>query len=256
MKSRIKPSPSRPQERFLAVAGVLFVLQAGLIFLFGDHSRPQQPPAGPSVRFRAFSAPMSEDQLLEQFFAGDPAVFPLPNVHGFSGRGWLNQPPITCQPENQLEPPAWLNLDASRLAANFPALPSNPEPFASALGEQQARHLEPWPVFLPPETISIQSVFRLEGGLVDRLLGAPPSLLVWTNAQPLRKTVVQIAVNPAGEIIAARLNELSDLAEADADALAKARNLRFSPRATRVTQWGEAVFQWQTTAPAAPGPLK
>jgi hypothetical protein len=125
-----------------------------------------------------------------------------------------------------------------------------------ALVEPQFRRHEPWPVFLPPEIIPTQSVFQLESGLADRLLGAAPALRVWTNAQPLRKTVVQIAVNPAGEVVAARLEERCDLEEADADALAKARHLRFSARAAQGTQWGAAVFQWQTAAPAPAGPLK
>ena len=40
------------------------------------------------------------------FFASDPAVFPLPSRHGFSGRAWMDEPPAQYQSTNQLEAPA------------------------------------------------------------------------------------------------------------------------------------------------------
>jgi hypothetical protein len=256
MKSEIKECSSWTRGRFLGVVGVLFVLQAGLIFLFGDHSQSQPWLSPRSVRFRALGASVSEDQLMRQFFVGDPAVFPLPNPHGFSGRDWLDQQPPEYQSENQIEPPIWLNLDTTRLGTNFPILPSGAEPILSGLTDQQARHDEPLPDFLAPEMIPTQSVFRLDGGLSERLLGAAPALRNWPSPQLLTNSAVQIAVDPAGEVVATRLDARCGWAEADAEALAKARALRFRPSPSAGTRWGEAVFQWQTTAPAGADPLK
>jgi hypothetical protein len=201
-------------------------------------------------------ASVTEDQLMRQYFVGDPAVFPLPNPHGFSGRGWMDQQPLAYQPESQLEPPGWLLLNTARLGTNFPILPQSSEPILLDLAQQRARREEPLPLFLAPEMIATQSVFRLEGGLSDRLLGAAPVLISWPSAQLLTNSTVQIAVNPSGDVVAARLNARSGWEAADADALAKARALRFRPSSSAVLQWGEAVFQWQTIELAGAGPLK
>jgi hypothetical protein len=256
MKNAVQQASSWTRGRFFGIMGVLFVLQAGLIILFGDRSRPLPPWSAPSVRFRALGASVSEDQLLRQFFVGDPAVFSLPTRHGFSGRGWLDQRPLEYQPENQLEPPKWLPLDMALLGANFPVHRPGSEPILAALAETKARYEEPLPDFLTPETIPTQSVFRLEGALRDRLLGAGPSLRAQPSEKLLTNSVVQIAVDPAGEVVAARLDASCGSPEADADAAAQARALRFRPFPSAGMQWGEAVFQWQTTEPAPAGPLK
>jgi hypothetical protein len=256
MKSMIKESASLTRRRFLGVVGALFVLQAGLLFLFGDHSRRQPQSSRTSVHFRALGASVGENELLRQYFVGDPAVFPLPNSHGFSGRGWMGQRPLEYQFENQLEAPIWLTNDTARLGIDFPVLPSDSEAIVAGLTEQQDRQDEPLPPFLAPEMIQTQSVFRLEGGLRDRLLGAALVLTTWPSLQLLTNSDVQIAVDSNGEVVITRLEARCGLAEADADALAKARALRFRPSRSAGTRWGEAVFQWQTIEPAVASPLK
>jgi len=264
--------------RFLGVVGILFLLQAGLIYLFGDHSRPLPPLSAPSVRFRDLGASVSEDQLLRQFFVADPAVFPLPNPHGFSGRGWLNQRPRATNAGIQIEAPIWLEFDTARTGTHFPVLPasyfrfvlsledrlgtnfpvhsSGSDSILSGLAEQRSRQEEPLPGFLAPEIMPTQSVFRLEGGLNDRLLGAGPELRAWSSEKLLTNSLVQIAVDSMGEVVAARLTGRCGLPEADADAVAKAGALRFRPSPSAATRWGQAVFQWQTTEQPATGPPK
>jgi len=256
MRSALKECSYWTRGRFLAVAGILFVLQAGMIFLFGDHSQPLAKLPPRFVRFRALGGSVSENELMRQYFVGNPAVFPLPNPHGFSARAWLEQQPPAYQSASQLEAPEWLNLDSNRLGTNFPLLPPGFQPVLLDLAEQQARHHEPLPHFLAPEMIATQSVFRLEGGLSDRLLGAALVLKSWPSPLLLTNSAVQIAVSPAGEVVVTRLDARSGSDEADAEALAKARALRFRPAPSSGTRWGEAVFQWQTIPPAAAGPLK
>jgi hypothetical protein len=255
MKNALPPS-SWTRRRFLGAIGSLFVLQAGLILLFGERSRPRPALSAPSVRICALDASVNEDELLRQFFVGDPAVFCLPSHHGFSGRGWLDQRPLEYQSENQLEPPQWLPLDAKLLGANFPAPQAGSETMLTGLAEPQARREDPLPDFLTPEILPTQSVFHLEGGLKERLLGAGPSLGAQPSEKLLTNSIVQIAVDPAGEVVSARLDAFCGSPAADAEAVAKARALRFRPIRKAGTQWGEAVFQWHTIEPVAASPPK
>jgi TonB family protein len=67
----------------------------------------------------------------------------------------------------------------------------------------------------------------------------------------LTNSVVQLAVDSTGEVIAARLEGSCGLSEADAEAVAKARALRFRPLPSAGTKWAKAIFQWQTIEPAS-----
>lgn len=242
--------------RFLAAIGVLAVLQAGLIFLFGERARPPALSSAPAIRFRALDASVNENELLRRFFVGDPAVFSLPNHHGFSGRSWLDQRPLEYQAEKQLEPPQWLPLDTTRLGTNFPVGRIGSSPIPTGLTEPAARHVEAWPEFLTPEIIPTQSVFRVQGPLRERLVGAGPALAAQPSDKLLTNSIVQIAVDSAGDVVAARLDASCGSPNADAEAVEKARALRFRPARSAGTQWAEAVFQWQTTEPPAAGPPK
>jgi hypothetical protein len=239
--------------RFLGVVGCLFALQAGLIALFGARAarRVEAPP--PSTQFRAVGAVMSQEQLRRLFFASDPAVFPLPSSHGFSGRAWMDQPPAQYHSTNQLEAPLWLALDAAQLGT-APAILNNENGITPlTLAQLDMPQLEPLPAFLLPEIIPTQSVFRIEGELAQRLLDPAPELHAWPSAQLLTNTVVQIAVNRDGDVMAARLLTRCGSADADGDAVAKAMALRFRPSADARTLWAQAVFHWQTTIPPAAG---
>jgi TonB family protein len=271
MNSTAKDCFSWSPKTFWGMVGALFIIQVGLILLFSDRSRSQPPLPSVSVDYRALGASVSEDQLVREFFVSDPAVFPLPNPHGFSGRGWLNQSPLAYKDKIRLEPEISLDLTnlftgpaslsrfvlnlVSGFGTNFPAVLGAAEPTLSGMAEQQARREEPFPVFLAPEVIPTQSVLRMEGGLSDRLLESP-KLRTWPSDNLLTVTVVQIAVNSLGEVLAASLDASSGLAEADAEAVAAARTLRFRPSRMAGTIWGQAVFRWQTTEPAVAGPAK
>ncbi|HUD46547.1 MAG TPA: hypothetical protein VMR33_06940 [Candidatus Baltobacteraceae bacterium] len=255
MNGHTQEFPVWTRGRFLGIVAMFFVLQAGLIALFGARSvRPAAAPP-PSTQFRAVAASMSEEQLRRLFFASDPAVFPLPNPHGFSGRAWMDQPPPQYHSTNQLEPPLWLALDAVRLGTGPADLDNASGAAPLSLPQLPIPQADPLPVFLSPVIIPTQSVFRIQGELAARLLGPPPALNAWpsTTKKLLTNTVVQIAVNQAGDVMAARLLTRSGSPDADGDAVAKAWALRFQPSADALTLWAQAVFRWQTTFPAAAG---
>ena len=89
-----------------------------------------------------------------------------------------------------------------------------------------------------------------QGPLAGRQLNAPSVLPAQTNALLLSNTVVQIAVDSAGQVISARLLDRSGSVDADGYALVQARNLRFRPSPGPVPVWGNAVIEWQTLAPS------
>lgn len=242
--------------RFWRVVGVLCVVQAGLILLFaGREHRPSRVAAAPG-HFRLLGTPLTADQLSKTFFAIDPTVFPLPSLHGFSERAWLRLPARQFEAPSETEAPAWLTLDAARLGSDFPPLNRAKSGLPFGLADQGGPELEPWPVFLTPEPVRTQSLFEIKGELAGRQLNAPAELPAETNAQLLAKSVVQIAVDSAGQVIAARLLARSGSADADSNALDQARGLRFRPAPSPTPVWGKAVFEWQTVEPTNAGPAR
>jgi TonB family protein len=229
-------------------------VQAGLILLFaGRAQRPSRMARAPG-HFRLLGEPMTADQLSKTFFAIDPTVFPLPSLHGFSERAWMSLSARPFDAPGEMEAPAWLTLDSARLGTDLPALnqAKSALPFGST--DPSGPELEPWPVFLAPEPVRTQSRFEIQGELAGRQLNAPAELPAETNAQLLAKSVVQIAVDSAGQVIAARLLARSGSAEADSKALDQSRRLRFRPVSSPTLVWGKAVVEWQTVEPTNAGP--
>jgi len=232
--------------RFLSVAGVVFALQAGLILLFAerDHSVSHMAPA--PGHFRLLGTAMTQDQLSKRFFAIDPTVFPLPSQHGFSERAWLRLKQYEVPAETEAR--AWLTNDPALLGTNFP-LNRSKSLLPFGLADHDGADLEPWPAFLAPEPFKTQSRLEVRGELTERQLNTPTQLRAWPagpNAQLLSDSVVQIAVDSAGRVVAARLLARSGSVDADTNALAEARRLRFWPVPSPTPVWGKAVFAWQT----------
>jgi TonB family protein len=238
------------------LAAALLALQVALLMVFAERSSPAKAPAPLPTRFLALDSPMHEQQLLTTFFAGDPSVFARPSRHGFSGRAWLSQPPPNYHPSNRLEAPVWLELDVSRLGTvSLPDLGRALEPLLLDLAGPGASSLEPLPVFLPPPIAQTQSVLRLRGDLRLRLT-SPVSLPPQPSAQLLTNTVVELAIDPAGNVLAHRLLARSGSAAADDAALAVAKALRFRPSAQAGAAWGEAIFEWHTIQDTNTAPPK
>jgi hypothetical protein len=241
-------------RRFWAMAGVFCLAQTGLIVLFASREQPRPITASEPGNFRLMGMPLTAGQLTKTFFAIDPTVFPLPGRHGFSQRAWLHRPMEQFEVPSEMEPPAWLALDAGRLGADFAPLSLAQSALPFDLKDQNASELEPWPVFLAPEQFRTQSAFEIRGELADRQLNAPLQLPVETNTELLSNSVVQIAVDSAGQVVAARLLAQSGSVDADNTALDKARSLRFRPAPSPGPVWGKAVFEWQTVGTNNPSP--
>ena len=254
----MKRPPAEPAQwtrgRFLGLVGVLFVLQAGLILLFAEREQSSSHVVPPPGHFGLVRMPLTADQLSKKFFASDPTVFSLPNLHGFSERAWLRPAAQQFEMPSETEAPAWLTNDAVQLGTNFPQLSGAKSVQPFGLPAQRGPDSEPWPAFLSPEVIKTQSILEIEGDLAGRPFNTPAGLPAWPSAQLLANSVVQIAVDSAGQVIAARLLARSGSTDADTNALDKARNLRFRPASSPAPVWGNAVFEWQTVEPTNASP--
>ncbi len=112
---------------------------------------------------------------------------------------------------------------------------------------------------IPNEPFANQSHLHVEGELASRRLVAPLELRRWPSRELLSHTVVQAVVDADGYVLAATLLAESGSPEADADALRQASGVRFEPlRQPRKTLdsdrglgWGELIFEWVTSPPAA-----
>lgn len=245
MKPPLTELPGWTRKRFWGVVSALFIAQAGLILLFAERGPGGSHTVPAPVHFRLVQTPMSADQLTSTFFAIDPTVFALANVHGFSERAWLRLPGLDLDAPGETDAPAWLQVDSSRLGTNFSQVARMESPLPFGLPDNTDEELEPWPVTLVPDTIQTRSSFKIRDKLARRQL-ASPYLRNWASAQLLSNSVVQIAVDSAGQVVAAHLLGRSGLVDADTNALDEARRLRFRPAPPAAPVWGRAIFAWQT----------
>jgi hypothetical protein len=255
-----KTKPGWSRGRFWGFMGALLALQAGLILLFaGRGQRTAAIPAATSY-FGVLGTPLTTGQLSQMFFALDPTVFPWPGRHGFSGRAWLLPSDQKFEAFNETVGPAWLALNTARLGTNFSQINSTGSLLPFEMMDGNDPELEPWPSSLPAEITRVQSRCEIQGELARRQLTSPPELGAWPpgrGALVLTNSTVQIAVDSAGQVVAARLLAPSGSIDADTNALASAWNLRFRPVPVSRPVWGKAVFEWQTVARtnAASAPL-
>ena len=102
----------------------------------------------------------------------------------------------------------------------------------------------------PPEVSEANRSLRSKAKLADRQLNAPVELPAETNAQLLSNSVVQIAVDSAGQVVAARLLAAVGFGGGGREGGGnRAWQLRFRPVSLQAPVWGEAVFEWQTAEP-------
>lgn len=103
-------------------------------------------------------------------------------------------------------------------------------------------------------------MLRLGEGLIGWRAELSVALPAWTNTQLLASTVVQVLVNPQGQVLSATLEPPgSGLPAADQEALRLVRQARFvtppdQPVSTPL-HWGRVEFVWHTVAPASESPL-
>ena len=118
------------------------------------------------------------------------------------------------------------------------------------LGQRSTPQTEALPVFVPAVLPQTNTIVRVDSKLSERAVGLPMKLAAWPSAKVLSNSVVDVAVNGAGHVVACRLAAPSDSKEADRAALQKAKLLKFRPLNAVGTIWGQAIFEWATSEPA------
>lgn len=232
-----------PFSRWLILITGFFVFQLSFAFLVAD--RPLNATKKPQTFIaRTIPGTLTEERLSQTFFTSDPLLFPLASQHGYSGAGWMTVNRPAYEFPEEIEPPHWLALHSDDLGRVSPAKPKPELPFQ--LGQQSTPQTEALPVFVTTVVARTNSLVRVDANLRDRAIGIPMKLPARPNADVLSNSVIDIAVNGAGEVVASRLAGSSTSKEADRAALAQAKLLKFHPLNAIGTIWGQAIFEWET----------
>ncbi len=245
------PTDSRtwPPFKWAVVVTCILAVQTAFFFWFTVPPRlaPQAYAPGLSMR-------MPDGQAAELPGLVSPLVLVRPDAHGFSGRAWLQIPPVTYDPQQSNPPPFRLPLQTGDLGGIVAATLSEGR---SGLFEAAAR---PGPRFdevnytPAPDPGTLQSTLTVEGELAGRPLLVKPVLKLQPADAILSNTVVYVMVDADGRVFAppglAAKESSGTATAADADALAAAADLLFQPLARisgqpRLTP-GRLVFHWQT----------
>ncbi|MGZ4988118.1 MAG: hypothetical protein ACXWBP_08760 [Limisphaerales bacterium] len=248
-KHALRLAPPRPHwtlGRWLFLICGFFIFQLGFAYLVADRPIGHGGKKEQNLIARTIPGILTEERLSKTFFTTDPRLFPLASQHGFSGVGWMTVTRPAYQFPEEIEPPHWLALRNESLGRVKPAQPKPALPFQ--LGRQSTPQTEALPVFVAAVVPRTNSLARVDAKLRDRAIGLPMKLPARPSDKVLNNSVVDIAVNGAGEVVAQRLvppGSGSD--KADEDALKRAKLLRFRALNAVGTLWGQAIFEWETS---------
>ncbi len=238
-----------PPRRWLLVIGVIFVVQYGFITWLGQPAIEMQFRAPRRVPVIAMLAGGREVDIPG---VASPTLLVLASRDGFSGNAWLQPEPVGNPSRPWTEPAR--------------PLPPDLEQFGGSLHEFVRGKLfkrldvagKPQPTipeYLPIDTLP-QSTFSIQGDAARRRLLSDFKLESKPAAEILSNSVVQIAVDPGGNVFSAVLLGKCGSPEADANALALARSARFQPLVRDgpdhpvslrpALDWGRIVFRWNT----------
>jgi TonB family protein len=236
-----RPGKGWSRTRLLTVIVLVAGLQVALIFSFGEKKRilPRPVVNIPTLKLA--------ENISEQLELDDPTLFVLPNPKDFASAYWLRIHSNPAPDFRWTEPPRWLPISTKGLG--------------TALGQLMHTNLfQNSPFNFPPvaelstptvleEPAPVQnSTMRITGELVRRLL--PSNNISLTNfpyADVLAPCVVQVLVDPAGDVVSTVLLKSSSYKDADDKALELARALRFTPAANLTL--GCVILNWHTVPP-------
>lgn len=236
----------------LAVMGVQLVL-----ILWLSRAKPVLPrevAAAPQVFLATGASDLSGG-------LSDPALYVLANPHGFSGKAWLQVPPL------EYDLPKWSDVQFHPYQLPVAQLATEAGDFLRT-NRSGTSELDPKPqpifdISTPPFPLgNPQSTLTIEGELTGRPLLSAFKLNAWPDNEILTNSEVGVLVDVHGNVFSAVLlascGAITDnnALKADAAALSLATAARFqplppaapvgAPRAPAHLQWGKLVFHWQT----------
>lgn len=230
-----------------AAAGLFFAAaEAGP--LMGWTRWPGAAPATPTPVHRVWWLAGQDAPAMANLLAGDPVVFARPDSRGFSGQAERALPRPTYGLAETPSTPSWLALSASMSLGPVP--PGAPPRAAWPGGGEVA-------VDEPPPLLNSRSWVEHVSGLSGRSWKTPDPPAALMTDEVLRATVVDVAVNAAGDALWGQLVSSCGWAEGDAIALRLAGNSWFEPAATpargfepeRPVGIERLSFHWRSEAP-------
>jgi hypothetical protein len=246
---------SRPR-RALSLGRLLVLIlfaQVALVCLLGNWSS-LEPPVPPTTTAPRLVWLGGSGEVVAALPGG--AVLAEVSSAGFSGALWRGGDAV------QLSAPLFPGSN-ERMGADATSAPL----FAESVEMEPARlAAHPLPDIRPGVSWAAgsgtdaqpgASRLRLGGPLASLAVQVPGGLPVWTNADVLAPTTVQLLVEPGGGVLSAVvLPAGSGLAAADQEGLRLARQLQFPSGATdgtgdedRQLVWGTVEFVWHTVEP-------
>jgi len=181
----------------------------------------------------------------------DPALFALPNLHGYSGASWLRYPLMQNTTLERTESPRWLELDRSKLARDFVQYVSSNQLPSVLMVDAPVPSTGPFTPAFRSDAVAQASRFQIVGVLASRTLLNPPELPSWSHTEILSNTVIRAVVDDAGWNFSATLVTRSGLPAADEYAIRLVQSARFRPLpkskdTSGEFAWGNFIFLWHT----------
>lgn len=206
-------------RRWMGVSALLALLHAGA---FRTLTRfPPGPRLGTIDKLELVWSSTSGDVLESAMLS--PTRFALPEGGGFSGDAARALPPVTYGWGRSDPRPSFLPADPS--GSNLGPTPATPPPPTRSTSP---RAVAPSPQALVRMTTD-QARSEIRGDLSTRPLARPLSIPPWTGDDGPQPTRIELAVNPWGEVLTARVIVGSGSRPADLAALEAVRGARFEP---------------------------
>lgn len=246
-----EPAPAWTSRRRIGLTLLMAALHAGGFWLIARFPPGPAPSAPDPFRLVWSSAP--PDPLEGSLVS--PTRFALPGEGGFSGDAARALPPVAYGWGRTEPRPSFLSADPDGSQLGPPPAPPPPP----------AR--DPMPLGPMPPTDSVgrmtldEARIEIGGGLRSRRLAVSPKVAPWTGGDSPQPTRIELAVDPWGDVVTARILATSGSRPADLAALEAVRGARFQPlpgagrgdslRADRLT-WGVASVH---PVPGEPPPV-
>lgn len=249
-----EPATGWTSRRWIGLTALLAALHAAAFWRIARFPQPPRPTAPDPFRW-VWSADSPEplDGLLVS-----PTRFALPGSHGFSADAARALPPVAygwglTEPQPNF-------LAAAPDGSNLGLAPAPPAP-----PNRQVATRSPEPPAGPTTRMTRDTAWvELIGDLASRRLSGPLQWGAWTEGDTPQPTRIELAVDPRGGVLTARILATSGSRPADLAALQAIRSARFEPLpgtgradllgADRLT-WG-VVSLHPTPGPATPMPTR